>query len=346
MKIEDEDDNSSAIWFTDTAQNAIWHFKKSTEQFEMYKIPAQSESFGTTYPITINIFTNKSDKSDNENDHYHNNNNKSIFFIGTFFPSLWFAEIDKLKNDTADGIHEIRLPKEYGFSNIDPLYVTSGSFTIDEDRKYLSDDDEDNNDSDDNNQDNKIDLWITNPGINIFYNYKINEQEITKNDQDMNMGSAEEENNKKKSYDVSIKKYTTSMASSRIFGKSFYDNNDSNKTEDIDDLRNKYYTLPSWIKKVRDGSIWFNQQQGNRIARFDPSEQLLVEYWIPSQNKEWGSQGKKVEKSINKSGDMITSRGCGIANVLNFALKENDEKKKEDKQQKNTVEEVFLHFLT
>jgi virginiamycin B lyase len=126
---EDEDDESSDIWFTDTDQNAIWRFKKPIEQFEMYKIPAQSESFGTTYPITINVVTNKSANEDI--------NDKSIFFIGTFFPSLWFAQIGKLKNGTVDGIHEIQLPTEYGFSNIDPLFVTSGSFAYDEDRNSI-----------------------------------------------------------------------------------------------------------------------------------------------------------------------------------------------------------------
>lgn len=134
------------------------------------------------------------------------------------------------------------------------------------------------------------------------------------------------------------------MASPRIFGRSFYDNNNSNETEVDDDLRNKYYTLPSWIKKAKDGSIWFNQQQGNKIARFDPSEQMLVEYWIPSQNNEWGScKGSKESKqgSINKNYNQLTN--CGVANVLNFALKESDKKENDgNDDQKNAVEEVWF----
>ncbi len=364
MKIDNEKNGSSDIWFTDTAQNAIWRFKKSTEQFEMYKIPAQSESFGTTYPITINVVTNKSD---------NDNNDKSIFFIGTFFPSLWFAEIDKLKNDTANGIHEIQLPTEYGFSNIDPLYVTSGSFAFDEDRNSvwismlsytrkgqifeynldsksfnvfgLPDDLSsplgivvgDDDDGDDDDQEDKPDLWVTNPGTSTFYNFELNEQEVIEGDGDVQ--TMTEERDKEISSNVNIEKYTTSMASPRIFGRSFYDYNNSNETEG-DDLRSKYYTLPSWIKKASDGSIWFNQQQGNKIARFDPSEKLLVEYWIPSQNKEWGSCDSKEEDSTNKNNNM--TRGCGIANVLNFALKESNKKGDEDEDERNTVEEVWF----
>jgi virginiamycin B lyase len=367
VKIDNEDDESSDIWFTDTDQNAIWRFKKSTEQFEMYKIPAQSESFGTTYPITINVVANKSDNEDI--------NDKSIFFIGTFFPSLWFAQIGKLKNGTLDGIHEIQLPTEYGFSNIDPLFVTSGSFAYDEDRnsiwvsmlsysrkgqifEYNLDSKSFNvfglpddlssplgivvgdDDTDDNDREDSKNLWITNPGTSMFYNYEINERKIMKSDEDMQTNEAED--NKKTTYNVSIERYTTSMASPRIFGRSFYDNNNNtNETEDDNDPRNKYYTLPSWIKKAKDGTIWFNQQQGNKIARFDPAEQLLVEYWIPSQNKEWGTcDNEETEKeSIDKNHNM--TRRCGIANVLNFALKESDEKG-EDEGEKNTVEEVWF----
>jgi virginiamycin B lyase len=375
VKIDDENDadRPNDIWFTDTAQNAIWRFKKSTEQFEMYKIPVQSESFGTTYPITIDVVANKSDKE--------GTNDKSVFFIGTFLSSLWFAEIDKLKNGTIDGMHQIQVPIEYGFSNIDPFYVTSGSFVFDEDRNsawitmlsysrkgqifeydldnksfnvfVLPDDhssplgivigdgggDDDDDDTADN-QDDKIDLWITNPGTSMFYNYEITEQELM--DSDENMQTIAEQDTKKMSNKVNIERYTTSMASPRIFGRQFYDNNNSNETEADADPRNGYYTLPSWMKKARDGSIWFNQQQGNKISHFDPDEQLLVEYWIPSQNKEWGScdsEEMEDEKSIDRNHN--SSGGCGIANALNFALKESNQKE-DDGDEENPVEEIWF----
>jgi virginiamycin B lyase len=107
------------------------------------------------------------------------------------------------------------------------------------------------------------------------------------------------------SYDLSIERYVTSMASPRIFGLPFDNNNTNNNINEtqIDDLRNRYYTLPSWIKKSSDGAIWFNQQQGNKISRFDPSEQELVEYWIPSQNNEWGN----CEDNGRKTNDLIST---------------------------------------
>jgi virginiamycin B lyase len=385
VKIDSEDDGESdEIWFTDTAQNAIWRFKKSTEQFELYKIPAQSESFGTTYPITINIVTDRSTEEDNEK----NEENKSIYFIGTFVPSLWYAEIDELENGTAKGIHEIRLPIEYGFKNIDPFYVTSGSFEFDEDRNSawismlsysrkgqileydldsktfnifgLPDDLSsplgivvgDNNNLNDNNQGNTIELWITNPGTSFFYNYGISEEEKKKTDNENNNQANQRENT---NYDINIQKYTTSMASPRIFGLPFYDNDNNNnnnnnnngdETKD-NDLRNRYYTLPSWIKKASDGSVWFNQQQGNKISKFDPSEQELVEYWIPSQNNEWGNCKENGRAGAqNLMGEYL--KNCGIANVLNFALMESDKREEEDEEGKeeeyikNIVKEVWF----
>jgi virginiamycin B lyase len=375
-------EDSDEIWFTDTAQNAIWRFKEATKQFEMYKIPGQSESFGTTYPITINIVTNESADTDSEDD--DDDDIKSIFFIGTFVPSLWYAEINDLRNGTAEGIHEVKLPIEYSFKSIDPFYVTSGSFEFDEEgnsawismlsysRKgqileydldsksfnifglpedlssplgiVIDDDDADNGD---NKDETSTELWITNPGTSIFYNYKINEHENKKSDNDESIQiKPREASGDNASFDVDIERYTTSKASPRIFGLPFYKNSD-NETQ-VDDLRNRYYTLPSWIKKSSDASIWFNQQQGNKISRFDLSEQELTEYWIPSQNYEWGNcedGGRNNEQgSIEK--DYTRMKNCGIANVLNFALMESNDKGEDEDRKDDVIEVWFTEWST
>jgi virginiamycin B lyase len=386
VKIDDEiNDESDEIWFTDTAQNALWRFKKSTEQFEVYRIPGQSESFGTTYPITINIVTNESANDDTtDEEDIRDVDFKSIYFIGTFAPSLWYAEIEDLQNGTTSGIHELKLPIEHGFKNMDPFYVTSGSFEFDEDRNSvwismlsysrkgqileydldskafnifgLPDDlssplgivlGDSNLDKNNNRGDTSTELWITNPGTSIFHNYEISEHEKMKSDEKNKQTSTREARGDYISYDVDIERYTTSMASPRIFGIPFHNSsgdidNSVNGTQ-IDDLRNKYYTLPSWIKKSSDGSIWFNQQQGNKISRFDPSEQELVEYWIPSQNSEWGNcedvGGSNRQGLVEQYHTVM--KNCGIANVLNFALMENDNKGR-DEDGNYAAEEVWF----
>jgi streptogramin lyase len=48
------------------------------------------------------------------------------------------------------------------------------------------------------------------------------------------------------------------------------------------------YTLPYRIQKGDNNTLWFNEHTGNKIARFDPLQNKLVEYWILSQNKLFG----------------------------------------------------------
>ena len=94
--------------------------------------------------------------------------------------------------------------------------------------------------------------------------------------------------------------FATSNASPKIYGL----NESSSLPEDA-------YTLPYWMEKAPDdGSIWFNEHQGNKIARFDPLNNTLYEYWIPTQDRSWGDCPPN-------------SKTCGIANVLQFATGEN-----------------------
>jgi virginiamycin B lyase len=70
------------------------------------------------------------------------------------------------------------------------------------------------------------------------------------------------------------------------------------------------YTLPYWIQKGDNNTLWFNEHTGNKIVTFDPLQNKLVEYWIPSQNKLFG---------ICKENEI-----CGIANALQFSASSNN----------------------
>jgi virginiamycin B lyase len=88
------------------------------------------------------------------------------------------------------------------------------------------------------------------------------------------------------------------MASPRIFG--------------LNNTPEGAYTLPYWIRKGSDGSLWFNEHTGNKIGRFDPAVMTLVEYWIPTQNKLFGQC-------------QPSKQTCGIANVLQFSVGANNQ---------------------
>jgi virginiamycin B lyase len=295
------------VWFTDGKQNAIWRFFTSSNVFERYTVPGESRDFGTIYPASIE---------------FDPNNDNIIYFVGMFSPSIWIAEIDRLKNGTSEGISEIPIPIK-GFEGTDPVFITTGSLAFDEKEnavwvsvmiygykgqifKYnldaksfdIFDLPRDLSSPWGLTADDNGDLWVTNAGSSIFYKL-----------------SPKGDNNDSYSIeDFEIEKFITSKGSSRIFGKS-----PENKTER--DFQNRYYTLPSMIKKSNDGSIWFNEQHGNKISKFDPLTQTLIEYWVPTQNRLWGIcsnddyNGNSLDYSNNKNNEI-----CGIANVLRFSI--------------------------
>ena len=311
---KEEEGVGGDVWFTDEQQNAIWRYIKSSKTFEMYIIPGKSEDFGTTYPLSIE---------------FDPNNENIIYFVGTFSPSLWVADITEMKNGTSDGISQIPIPIEEGFRGIDSVHITTGSIAFDNKRdaiwisvlsyaaqkgqifKYdLDKQSFDVYDLPEGEQGlsspwglvvddihNDGDLWITNPGTSLFYKL-----------------DPDEDNN-------NIAKFVTSKTSPRIFG----DINTINNNNNISNIYKNSYTQPSWIKKSNDGSIWFNEQQGNKIARFDPSNMKLIEYWVPTQNRLWGVCSDDDDNNSDSSNNIIISSNsskqtCGIANVLQFSI--------------------------
>jgi virginiamycin B lyase len=304
------------VWFTDEKQNVIWRYIKSSNTFERYIVPGESRDFGTTYPASIE---------------FDSNDNNIIYFVGMFSPSIWIAEIDRLNDGTSHGISEVPLPVE-GFEETDPVFVTTGSLAFDEKENsvwvpvmiYGYKGQIFQYDLDTKSftifelprelsspwgltVDGHGDLWVTNAGSSIFY--RLNPKEGNGNDDDDN-------NSRNKNFE--IEKFVTSKGSPRIFGK---------PPESITerDFHNRYYTLPSSIKKSNDGSIWFNQQHGNKISNFNPDTQILTEYWVPTQNRLWGICSNEDDTiSVNVNNNIKQKDTCGIANVLQFSIGKED----------------------
>jgi virginiamycin B lyase len=301
------------VWFTDGKQNAVWRYITSTNTFERYIVPSESKDFGTTYPASIE---------------FDLNNDNIIYFVGMFSSSIWIAEIDRLKNGTSEGISGIPIPIK-GFEGTDPVFITTGSLAFDEKENavwvsvmvygYKGQIFKYNIDTESFNifdllrelsspwgltVDDNGDLWVTNAGSSIFY--KLSPKGDNNNDSD-NLE------------DFEIEKFVTSKGSFRIFGKS-----PENSAER--DFQSRYYTLPSMIKKSNDGSIWFNEQHGNKISKFDPVERVLIEYWVPTQNREWGiCSNDDYSNSINGSSNRNNNDTCGIANILQFSIRKNND---------------------
>jgi virginiamycin B lyase len=269
-------DQKGSIWFTDEKQNTIWRYSKALG-FDMYKIPERSSTFGTISPVSLD-FDSKG----------------NVYFVGIHSPVLWLGNITQLKNNTSNGIRKIPMPVG-SFKDIDSKQISTGSLAVDNKRNVIwislsafASEGEilryditsrifDTFDLPEQLSlpvglavDNNGNLWATDHGTSIFYTLDTKSHNITM--------------------------FATSNASPKIYGI----NESSSLPEDA-------YSLPYWMEKgAEDGSIWFNEHQGNKIARFDPITNTLYEYWIPTQNRLWGDCPP-------------SSKTCGIANVLQFS---------------------------
>lgn len=258
---------SGNVWFTDQ-NNTIWRFNQSTEAFDMFKVPAK-------YPSMMEF-----------------DSNGNLYFIGINSQALFFGNVSKMQNATSEGFREISLPLE-GFAGISLDLVTSGGLIVDNEQN---------------------DVWISLLAFQQkkgqLFQYDIETDRVVRIvDLPANLGSpvgmeldnygnvwvADHGTSTFFKYDPTmdnITKFVTSIASPKIYGGS---------------TPPSAYTLPYWIDKGGDGSLWFNEHTGNKIARFDTEELALIEYWVPSQNRAWALC--PPEATV-----------CGIANVMQFAV--------------------------
>jgi virginiamycin B lyase len=260
------------VWFTDQ-NNTIWRFNQSTEAFDMFKVPAK-------YPSMMDF-----------------DSNGNLYFIGINSQALFFGNVSKMQNATSEGFREITLPLE-GFSGINLDLVTSGGLIVDNEQN---------------------DVWISLLAFQQkkgqLLQYDIETDRVIRIvdlppelgspvgmelDDSGNVWVADHGTSTFFKYDPTmdnITRFVTSIASPKIYGGS---------------TPPSAYTLPYWIDKGGNGSLWFNEHTGNKMARFDPEELALIEYWVPSQNRAWTLCPSEAT-------------ACGIANVMQFAVDPDNE---------------------
>jgi virginiamycin B lyase len=273
-------DQEGNLWFTDEKQNAIWRFFPLTERFEKYVIPSvgnnnNNNNSTTIYPIDIGF-----DLEGN------------VYIVGIRSKDLWTANKSALRDGTSEGFSNIPMPTQ-GFSSIDPDLVTVGSLEIDNDNK---------------------DVWISLLAFNQMGQLlrfdietkKFNIFELPDEikspvgfvlDKAGNVWVTDQGTSIFFKLDPATKKitqYSTSVLSPRVNGGKQLNNS---------------YTLPYWLVSDSNGSIWFNEHIGNKIARFDPESETLVEYWIPTQNRKFA-----------QCQEIPSNKDCGIANALQLAV--------------------------
>ncbi len=277
-----EADSQGNIWFTDEKENGIWKFDISSGNFSFFRVPGSTAGpDATIYPVSIDF-----------------DNDGNIYFAGIRSQSIWIGNITKLKNNSSEGISFVKLPTA-GFKGVDPFMINSGAIKVDTKRnvvwvsmlafgvkgevfKY----DLANRSVTAYGLPSKLtspvgivldengNPWITDHGTSIFFMLNATNGQITE--------------------------FTTSPYSRRISpGLTSSDN---------------AYTLPYWIRSDSNNSLWFNEHTGNKIGKFDPKNNVLTEYWIPTQNPLWGMCEPQS-----------TTAACGIANALQFSIGKNNQ---------------------
>ncbi len=213
----------------------------------------------------------------------------NIYLVGVRSNSLYFGEMSEMNPGTVDGFTEIKLPLE-AFEGINSG-ILSGSVVVDRERN---------------------EVWtsvLAFPQKGQIYKYDITANEVSVYDlpgelaspvgttigEDGSLWVTDHATNiffmlNPDTGDTAM--YSTSILSEKILG--------AEPSEGA-------YTLPYWIRTDADGNIWFNQHVGNKINKFDPATQTMVEYWIPTQNPDWANCAEGATE-------------CGVANTLQFSV--------------------------
>ena len=67
--------------------------------------------------------------------------------------------------------------------------------------------------------------------------------------------------------------------------------------------RNNTSSLP-YFNEYRDRKLWFNEHEGNAIGYFDPKNDTMVEYHIPTRSKIWGNTSNPLQFAIDHTGSI------------------------------------------
>ncbi len=213
----------------------------------------------------------------------------NIYLVGVRSNSLYFGDVSEMNPGTLDGFTEIKLPLD-AFAGVGSGVVT-GSVVVDRERDVVW-----------------TSLLVFSQKGQIL-RYDANANEVSVYDLPMELASpsgvaVDRDGNvwvtdhatsiffKLDPDTGDITKYSTSILSERVLGAV---------------PSTAAYTLPYWISADAGGNLWFNQHVGNKITKFDPSTQTMVEYWIPTQNPNWANCAQGVTE-------------CGVANALQLSV--------------------------
>jgi len=271
-------DEHGNLWFPDVVANAIWRFNPERETFEVFNIPTKSEFGGTSYPINFEF-----------------DNDGNIWFSEIYGKKIGFLDPSNAQHSTSEGIQEFSPSVDLetlgplAFDKDSNIWFTALTYPVS--GKLMKFNIESKSfDTYELPQgisspvgivtDKHGNLWINDHGTSAFVKFNPDTNMLT-------------------TYVTSLPRASTSLGG---YEKCLTQPDGSSLT-----CAGLPVSLPYWNTIDEEGRIWFNLHQGNSIAVFDPNEESLVEYFVPTQNPNWTVCDDYDEP-------------CGIANPLQFVL--------------------------
>jgi len=270
-------DKQGNLWFPDVFTNAIWKFDPNSAKFEKYKISTTTQ-FGTSYPINMDfdrngkiwfseIYGKKLGTLDPAIAQQNSNSSITELPIRVDLETLGPVAIDK---DGKIWFTALTYPSIGRLMKLDPVKNTLTAYNMPKGISSPIGVTPDNNGN----------LWINDHGTSTFVKFN-------------------PETNETATYVTSLPLRKTSIG---LYEKCLTQPGGSSIT-----CPGLPVSLPYWNSIDSKGRIWLNEHQGNSIAVFDPATETLIEYFIPTQNPNWGDCENYLEP-------------CGIANPLQFTL--------------------------
>lgn len=260
-------DKNGDLWFTDELSNSIWKYFVKEGKFENYRLLEEGG-----YPLSITF-----DSDDN------------VWFTQVFGKRLGFIEAEKVITNTTEGISELDMSRQFDFQTMGS--ISNGFGNVNSNSNV--------NLTDPSNVQGK--LWFSTATFPVggqVIEYDIAAEALTIHDvtytHSVPFSIAEDENG-------------LLWVNSHIANLFFSLNPDTGEIKHYatsnPSVSGNLTTLP-YYNVYHDGKVWFNEHYGNAIASYDPKNNTLVEYYIPSQNPLWVNSSNPLRFTFDNNGSI------------------------------------------